>query len=427
MPGRRRPADAAGARRSPSAAPPREPTSTCCDARRPGRRPGRRRASRSRPTSPRGARPSVRVYEGEVEALTSAESEGVGIRVIVDGRRASPTPARSTTTAIAEALAEARDNAQLRHARRVGRARRARRRRAVAELDLWRDELARVPDRRQGRAGRSSSSGRRWPPTRGSAASSRRLRRRVAVEAAVATTTGIRRDGRETGVLRLTVHALGRRRRRDADRVRLRRRPRARTSSTSTRPHATRSSGRPALLGASQAAVAAAHGRARPVRHGASSSASSAARSTARRVAQGPLAVRRPGGRGGRRAARHARRRPDRTRLACTATDIDGEGLADPAQRARSTTACCTTFVHNSYTRPARRRRRPTGNAVRGGFKCTPGVGCLRAASLAARDARPRASSSPTSTTACSCRRSAGCTPASTRSAATSRPAPRAC
>ena len=32
----------------------------------------------------RGARTSVKVYEGEVESFTSAESFGVGIRVIVD-------------------------------------------------------------------------------------------------------------------------------------------------------------------------------------------------------------------------------------------------------------------------------------------------------------------------------------------------------
>ena len=54
----------------------------------------------------RGTDTEVRAYEGEVESLTSADSSGVGIRlVLVDGptaaaaaRSASPGPARSTRT-----------------------------------------------------------------------------------------------------------------------------------------------------------------------------------------------------------------------------------------------------------------------------------------------------------------------------------------
>ena len=61
--------------------------------------------------------------------------------------------------------------------------------------------------------------------------------------------------------------------------------------------------------------------------------------------------------------------------LAYTATDLDGEGLA--ARRNPLIDAgVLRGFVHNSYS--ARRvGTRSTGNAVRGGFKGTPGVGCL--------------------------------------------------
>ena len=61
--------------------------------------------------------------------------------------------------------------------------------------------------------------------------------------------------------------------------------------------------------------------------------------------------------------------------LAYTATDIDGEGLA-ARRNVLITGGVLNGFVHNSYA--ARRAgTRSTGNAVRGGFKGTPGVGCL--------------------------------------------------
>ncbi len=83
----------------------------------------------------RGTDTEVRAYDGEVESLTSADSSGVGIRVLVDG----PGGAGSQVgfawagsldpTVIAATLADARDNAALRHAgprRGPGRARRGR-------------------------------------------------------------------------------------------------------------------------------------------------------------------------------------------------------------------------------------------------------------------------------------------------------------
>ena len=107
----------------------------------------------------RGTDTEVRAYEGEVESLTSADSSGVGIRVLLDG--ASP-PDRSGATGgpggrvgfawagsldpevIAATLADARDNARfatpdpyvvLAEADGV----------AAVELDLWDDGVASTP------------------------------------------------------------------------------------------------------------------------------------------------------------------------------------------------------------------------------------------------------------------------------------------
>jgi PmbA protein len=61
--------------------------------------------------------------------------------------------------------------------------------------------------------------------------------------------------------------------------------------------------------------------------------------------------------------------------LAYTASEVDGEGLA-ARRNVLVDKGVLRTFVHNSYS--ARRvRGRSTGNGVRGGFKGTPGVGCL--------------------------------------------------
>ena len=53
---------------------------------------------------------AVRVYEGEVEHFTSAQSEGVGIRVVRDGRIGFAYAGTLERDAVAEVLAEARDN-----------------------------------------------------------------------------------------------------------------------------------------------------------------------------------------------------------------------------------------------------------------------------------------------------------------------------
>lgn len=60
----------------------------------------------------RGGETAIRVYEGTVEHFVSAQSEGVGIRVIKDGRTGFAYAGTLDGTAVAEVLAEARDNVQ---------------------------------------------------------------------------------------------------------------------------------------------------------------------------------------------------------------------------------------------------------------------------------------------------------------------------
>ena len=60
----------------------------------------------------RGGETAVRVYEGALEHFVSAQSEGIGIRVIRDGRTGFAYAASLTAESIAEVLADARDNVQ---------------------------------------------------------------------------------------------------------------------------------------------------------------------------------------------------------------------------------------------------------------------------------------------------------------------------
>jgi PmbA protein len=53
----------------------------------------------------------IRVYDGEVEKLTTAESAGVGVRVVVDGRMGFAYAGSLDADVLAEVLGEARDNA----------------------------------------------------------------------------------------------------------------------------------------------------------------------------------------------------------------------------------------------------------------------------------------------------------------------------
>lgn len=83
----------------------------------------------------------VRVYEGEIESLSVAESQGVGVRVVADQRQGFASAGTFDPTALDEMLDEARDNARfaepdehlgLAEPDGVD----------VADLDLWSDALA---------------------------------------------------------------------------------------------------------------------------------------------------------------------------------------------------------------------------------------------------------------------------------------------
>ncbi len=89
----------------------------------------------------RGGETEVRVYQGDVEHFVAAQSEGIGIRVIKDGRTGFAYAGTLDESAIAEVLAEARDNVQFGNADEYA---------SLAEADgvapteqsLWNDALA---------------------------------------------------------------------------------------------------------------------------------------------------------------------------------------------------------------------------------------------------------------------------------------------
>ncbi len=91
----------------------------------------------------------VKVFGGEVESLSSATIDGVGVRVVVDGRQGYAWAGALDPDIVAETLEEARDNAGFgtpdEHHGLAGPADAARPDGLPAtELDLWRDGLAAV-------------------------------------------------------------------------------------------------------------------------------------------------------------------------------------------------------------------------------------------------------------------------------------------
>jgi PmbA protein len=60
----------------------------------------------------RGGETEVRVYQGDVEHFVSAQSEGIGIRIISEGRTGFAYAGTLDEAAIAEVLSEARDNVE---------------------------------------------------------------------------------------------------------------------------------------------------------------------------------------------------------------------------------------------------------------------------------------------------------------------------
>ena len=91
-----------------------------------------------------GVSTSVRVYGGEVESFTSAQSQGVGVRVIVEGREGFASAGSLAPDIVASALAEARDNATFSEPDEFA---------GVAdddgveavEIDLWNDDVLATP------------------------------------------------------------------------------------------------------------------------------------------------------------------------------------------------------------------------------------------------------------------------------------------
>jgi len=138
----------------------------------------------------------VRVYEGEVEHFVSAQSEGIGIRVIRDGRTGTSYAGTLDPAVIADVLAEARDNLGYGEVDQWS---------GLAEPDgvavtpqvLWSERLESVPTARKielakelERLARAADSRVRVDDSNYSDSFG---------EAAVATTTGIRVSGRENG------------------------------------------------------------------------------------------------------------------------------------------------------------------------------------------------------------------------------------
>jgi len=153
----------------------------------------------------RGQESDVVVYGGEIESLSTATSEGVGVRVVVDSREGFAYAGSLDPDVVAETLADARDNAAfgtpdeyLGLAEPDGV--------APAVLDLWRDEVAGFPPAEKlalafelerlvlaGDARICSVKSAHYGDT--------------AVQAAIATSTGIARSNRRTGCY-LAVVAL---------------------------------------------------------------------------------------------------------------------------------------------------------------------------------------------------------------------------
>ena len=324
----------------------------------------------------------MRVYEGEVEHFVAAQTEGIGIRV--DPRRPHRLRLRR----------HARRGRRRRGAGRGARQRRVRHRPTSGpgwpsptaspsiDQELWSDALADVPDRAQDRAGQGARAADARPPTRGSASTTPTTPTSLG-ESAVATTTGIRRSGPGERLLRRRQHA-GRRRRRDPDRLRLQRRPLARR----VRPRQ--------------------GGRARPPTGPPACSARRSRRRKRLTVVLDPyvtaqflgIIVRTLNGESvvkGRSlfadrlgesvatAARHAGRRPDQP-AGLHRHRRRRRGPRRPPQRAHRRRRAAAVRAQLVLA-PAGPARASTGNAVRGGFKGTPGVGCL-ALQLAAGHAR---------------------------------------
>lgn len=310
----------------------------------------------------------VRIYGGEVEHFVSAQSEGIGIRIIRDGRTGTSSCGSLDPREIAEVLAEARDNL------------------AYGEPDEWAglaipDGVPVVPQDLWNENLASASTARKIEMAK--ELEERTLSRdpRIRVddsnysdsfsEAAVATSTGIRVAGRENGcyvsvgtmaddgdetqtgfgfsvgrdVDGLDIDKAAREAVDRATRLLGARKPESRRVSIVLDPYVTAQF--LGIIGGTLNGDSVVKGR------------SLFAQRIGEQVADPRLTL-----------------VDDPTNpLAYTATDIDGEGLA-ARRNALIENGVLATFVQSSYS--ARRMGVPTtGNGIRGGFGSTPSAGCL--------------------------------------------------
>jgi PmbA protein len=316
----------------------------------------------------RGGDTEVRVYQGEVEHFVSAQAEGIGIRVIRDGRTGFAYAGTLDEAAIAEVLAEARDNVQFGTVDEWA---------GLAEPDgvqqteqaLWSDELADYATDRKIELAKELE--------RLTLGADSRIRvddsnyADAFGEAAVATTTGIRRWGRENGCY-VSVSTLAD----DGDETQtgfgfsVGRTPEMFDLDKAAREAADRAT---RLLGATKPASRRTTVVLDPFVTAQflsiiSSTLNGEAVVKGRSLFKDRL--------GDEVAPSFVTLLDDPTNpLAYTATDVDGEGLA-ARRNALIEGGVLRQFVHNSYS--ARRAGTvSTGNAVRGGFAGTPGVGAL--------------------------------------------------
>ncbi len=310
----------------------------------------------------------IRIYEGEVEHFVSAQSEGIGIRVIRDGRTGFAYAGTLDPSAIAEVLAEARDNVDFgTHDEWAG----------LAEPDgvdvvpqtLWSDRLAAYATEEKIRLAKDLE--------RITLAVDARVRiddanyADVSTESAVASTTGIRRSGRENGCY-VSVSTMAD----DGDETQtgfgfsVGRSPDEFDLDKAAREAADRAT---RLLGAtkpeSKRTTVVFDPYVTAMLLGVVSSTMNG-----EAVAKGRSLFK---DRVGDQVAHPMFTLVDdpTNPLAYTATDLDGEGLA-ARRNVLIADGVLQGFVHNTYS--ARRvGTKSTGNAVRAGFKGSPGVGCL--------------------------------------------------
>ncbi|MEY2957559.1 MAG: hypothetical protein RLZZ01_127 [Actinomycetota bacterium] len=316
----------------------------------------------------RGGDTEIRVYQGQVEHFVSAQSEGIGIRVIKDGRTGFAYAGTLDPESIESVLAEARDNVEFGTVDEWA---------GLAEPDgvpptaqeLWNDELAGFDT--AAKIALATDLERLTLDADGRVRVDESNYADAYGEAAVVTTTGIRQWGRENGCY-VGVSTLAD----DGD---------------ETQTGFGFSVGRtPTLLDLERAAGEAAQRATRLL--GAVKPASKRTTvvldpfvtaqflSIVAATLNGEAVVK------GRSLFRdrlddavapsfvHLVDDPTNP-LAYTATDVDGEGLA-ARRNALIEGGVLRRFTHNSYS--ARRAGTvSTGNAVRGGYAGTPGVGAL--------------------------------------------------